>query len=143
MWDQSPGTVTKKKKNRKQKPYGCEGIQSWCAVINVNCVVARVIDTVTGMSKKNKNTRKYNVSTKEKTDTNTPIRPHAGTPPAPTRIPTYTPARTRPHPCPRLDTPAPARPHPRAHEHPPTPHARGRPLRRLVFVFVLFWVFDI
>ena len=77
MWDQGPGTVPKKK-NRKQKPYGCEVIQSWCAVISVNCVVARVIDTVTGMSKKNKNTIKYNVSTKEKKQT--PTHPYARTP---------------------------------------------------------------
>ena len=102
----------------------------------------------TGMRRKiikKKNMRKCNVSTQQKKHQHT----HKSARPAthaPSRMPTHTPARTRPHPYPRLDTPAPARPFPRAHVHPPTPHTpAGAHVRRLVFVFVLFWfsIFEI
>ena len=43
MRDPGPGTV---RKTSEKTPYGCERIRSWCVVINVNCLLARVVRTV-------------------------------------------------------------------------------------------------
>ena len=40
------GSGTVRKTPKTSAPYGCEWTRSWCAVINVNCVVARVVGTV-------------------------------------------------------------------------------------------------
>ena len=91
----------------------------------MNCVVARVIDTETGMSRKNITSENTTFQPQKKTETNTPIRHYARTPTHPYEYRHVHPHghyRTHAHASTRARTGAPTPAHARTHAtHPRAP----------------------